>query len=484
MRQNKYAKWHACKRCGLRLSYTTKGTYQGETRAIGPDPLHVEAAQLELKEQHAPMNMNEKIFNGKLMEIRGRGLVQTGGAGRTTVEIKGRRAPWEVPHGRLQHDGSWYGFNYNADYANPDTAQCRGVQPGAEDAVSYGDSQGCGKGQGACEKGAHGTSDAEGCAVNTGDGASEGGDQPRGGRRADGGVIGGGGLSALWNALTSLRERMQKGDNAPDHSQHRLEAEHGNQYYNLHYDNTSNYTKEFNDTTTNDFEHGTGTDASPVDDGDLFHLSSAPNVTKKMVRPVLARRLAQAAALTTVLMQPVKELFSSVNQQLDVMEVACSPTSELSTTFEAAGYTTFRVNYKSGFDLDTKKGTTDLKHAIEQKHPKLTWVSMQCTRLSSLQNLTPRTPEQWDKFMKRRGQDLRRNEEVVESLDSVLANGDDIAWEWPALSTCWLELKGHQEAHQKDAALQKANLLVQIRWLQLWTSMARPSTSKRMASAH
>jgi len=30
------------------------------------------------------------------------------------------------------------------------------------------------------------------------------------------------------------------------------------------------------------------------------------------------------------------------------------------------------------------------------------------------------------------------------------------------LSTRWLELEGHQEAHQKDAALQKANLLVQI----------------------
>ena len=57
---------------------------------------------------------------------------------------------------------------------------------------------------------------------------------------------------------------------------------------------------------------------------------------------------------------------------------------------------------------------------------------MQCTRLSSLQNLTPRTPEQWDGFMKRRGQDLRRNEEVVDALDSALANGDDIAWEWPS----------------------------------------------------
>ena len=88
MRQNKYAKWHACKRCGLRLSYTTKSTYQGETRAIGPEPQYVEAAQQELKAQYAPANMNQKIFNGKLMELRGRGLVQTGGAGRTTVQVR------------------------------------------------------------------------------------------------------------------------------------------------------------------------------------------------------------------------------------------------------------------------------------------------------------------------------------------------------------------------------------------------------------
>jgi len=36
MRQNKYAKWHACKRCDLRPSYLAKGPYQGETRAVGP----------------------------------------------------------------------------------------------------------------------------------------------------------------------------------------------------------------------------------------------------------------------------------------------------------------------------------------------------------------------------------------------------------------------------------------------------------------
>ena len=88
LRQNKYARWHACKRCGLRLSYVVKGTYQGETRAIGPEPTHVEAAQMELAQQYAKANMNEKIFNGKLMEIRGRGLVHSGGAGRTTVMVK------------------------------------------------------------------------------------------------------------------------------------------------------------------------------------------------------------------------------------------------------------------------------------------------------------------------------------------------------------------------------------------------------------
>ena len=87
-RKNKYANWHACKRCGLRLSYTAKSGYTGESRAIGADPPHVAAAQEEPKMIYSIDNMNEKIFNGKLMEVRGRGLVQSGGAGRTTVEIK------------------------------------------------------------------------------------------------------------------------------------------------------------------------------------------------------------------------------------------------------------------------------------------------------------------------------------------------------------------------------------------------------------
>ena len=71
--------WQACSRCGLRLRYVTKGKATGQTRAVGPPPDQVEQAQEELKSLFAAPEMTEKIFNGKLMEIRGRTLVQSGG---------------------------------------------------------------------------------------------------------------------------------------------------------------------------------------------------------------------------------------------------------------------------------------------------------------------------------------------------------------------------------------------------------------------
>ena len=79
-----------------------------------------------------------------------------------------------------------------------------------------------------------------------------------------------------------------------------------------------------------------------------------------------------------------------------------------------------RINYRNGFDLDSKKGTDLLVNEIKTKHQKLAWVSMVCTRMSSLQNLTQRTPEQQDRFLKRKGQDLRRCDDVVTGLEQVL----------------------------------------------------------------
>ena len=86
-RSNKTAMWQACSRCGLRLRYVTKGSGHGETRAIGPPPEHVELAQEELKEEFTSMTVTEKIFNGKLMELRGRAMMKSGTV-RSTVQVR------------------------------------------------------------------------------------------------------------------------------------------------------------------------------------------------------------------------------------------------------------------------------------------------------------------------------------------------------------------------------------------------------------
>ena len=155
------------------------------------------------------------------------------------------------------------------------------------------------------------------------------------------------------------------------------------------------------------------------------------SVKEKLVRPSLAKRLAQAACVTAALVNPLYELVGMVKPQVDIMEIACSSTSTLTRTFEDHGFYGKRINYQHGFDLDSKKGTEKLLAEVKAEPPKLGWASMVCTRMSSLQNLTPRTPEQLDKFYKRRGQDLRRCDEVVTAFEEILKNDGDVAWEWP-----------------------------------------------------
>lgn len=99
--------WQACSRCGLRLRYVTKGKATGQTRAVGPPPDQVEQAQEELKSLFAAPEMTEKIFNGKLMEIRGRTLVQSGGHSRTTVQVRADEKLGEAMMANASCSGSY-----------------------------------------------------------------------------------------------------------------------------------------------------------------------------------------------------------------------------------------------------------------------------------------------------------------------------------------------------------------------------------------
>ena len=145
----------------------------------------------------------------------------------------------------------------------------------------------------------------------------------------------------------------------------------------------------------------------------------------------MARKLAKAATLTAVLMNPVRDVFAAMENKYDLVEVACAPTSQLTQTFEGANYECLRVNQLTGYNLDTKKGTFELHQEMRRKPAKLAWISLPCTRLTALQNLTERDEIQMAKYQKRLGQDLRRSDEVAESMEPVLEAGGDYAWEWP-----------------------------------------------------
>ena len=157
------------------------------------------------------------------------------------------------------------------------------------------------------------------------------------------------------------------------------------------------------------------------------------NETKKnMVTPSLAKKLSlKAAMLGALVMQPMQCLMSQMSGTVDLMEIACSPCSSLSSEMEAHGFSIHRVNYKSGFDLESKNGTWKLRQEIQTSPPRMMWVSLPCTRLTSLTNLTQRTEEEWANFHKRQQRDLKRADEVSQGVCDGLELGSDFAWEWP-----------------------------------------------------
>ena len=216
---------------------------------------------------------------------------------------------------------------------------------------------------------------------------------------------GGDKLKSLWNSLRNLQEKMRSGS-GPTESHQSLQQPKDLQHDNHH----TTCTTPTRDTTKD--------------------IMSVKNCFSKEVLPPLARKLAKAATLTAVLMQPVRDVFTNIEDKIDLVEIACAPNSSLTNTFETNGLRCLRVNRLTGFDLDTKAGTEHLQKELKKNTPKFGWVSMPCTRLSSLQNLTERDEEAWAKFLKKRGQDLRRSDEVAQALEPLFVK-DDMAWEWP-----------------------------------------------------
>ena len=77
VRNNQYATWEICQRCGIRVSYKPKRGYAGENRHMGPAPHTIKHVMEEIEKSMPPEQCNEKIVNGRLMEAQGK-MLQAG----------------------------------------------------------------------------------------------------------------------------------------------------------------------------------------------------------------------------------------------------------------------------------------------------------------------------------------------------------------------------------------------------------------------
>ena len=138
-----------------------------------------------------------------------------------------------------------------------------------------------------------------------------------------------------------------------------------------------------------------------------------------------------AATLGAMIMAPVQGLFSQMSMGVDFQEIACAPNSSLSAFMEDKGYTIRRINYKNGYDLESRMGTLRLKEEMTASPARMSWVSLPCTRISPLTNLTARTEHEQALFLQRQNKDLKRADEVSQAICVSLEQGNDFAWEWP-----------------------------------------------------
>ena len=260
-------------------------------------------------------------------------------------------------------------------------------------------------------------------------------------------------IAALWSALKGLREKISACESLPHRDSSTLPScgtnSHGLpqkgpscaiqfQGGNQSYGNQSVWASHLKDSH---FACEKSDCSKVVGEKDGLHLNSVEKQLpqpgpgggkKKGVSPFTARKMAaNVAMIGALVMTPMRTLMSQISQNVDFVEVACAPTSSLSTKMSDLGYSVQRINYREGYDLEKKAGTKLLGDFMRTAVPRHAWVSLPCTRLSSLNNLTQRDELEEAAFQKRQGRDLQRADEVAEACEPVLESGGDLSWEWP-----------------------------------------------------
>ena len=99
-------------------------------------------------------------------------------------------------------------------------------------------------------------------------------------------------------------------------------------------------------------------------------------------------------------------LVHNKEEHMDLLEVFCEPTSQLTTSARGAGLKAERWS-KEDFDLSRPAGCQAAMKRLRELRPKRLWLSPPCGPFSVMQNVNQRTPEQIKALTKKREHGFR-----------------------------------------------------------------------------
>ena len=127
----------------------------------------------------------------------------------------------------------------------------------------------------------------------------------------------------------------------------------------------------------------------------------------------------------------------AAREHWDVLELCCGPESLLIQAVHAAGGYGGRAGLHNHCDLTREEGVEKTLELLRLHRPRWIWASFPCGPTSAVQALNERTEEGMIKsrYRKRHARKVLRG--GLRVLRAHLAQGGEIAWEWPKSNKAW-----------------------------------------------
>ena len=128
----------------------------------------------------------------------------------------------------------------------------------------------------------------------------------------------------------------------------------------------------------------------------------------------------------------------AMNTQYDLLELCCPVDSTLSQVVMDRGGRAHRCGLPY-YDMMTQLGGDRVLQAIEEKRPRLLWISVKCGPWSPLQRLfNEDTEEKYQASMQRRKKGRKMVRQAIRAMRKQDQEGRHVAWEWPRGCEGWL----------------------------------------------